>query len=128
MEPRIQYAKTSDGVSIAYAVSGEGTPLVFAPAKPFSHVVLGYEWGRELWKELEQQFRVLRYDVRGSGMSDRSAVDFSLEAAQRDLEAVVCTSSATLGLFLSFSNGHSARRSAPYRPDGIPVSPVVCAA
>ena len=30
MEPRIQYAKTSDGVNIAYAVLGEGTPLLLA--------------------------------------------------------------------------------------------------
>ena len=31
MEPRIQYAKTSDGVSIAYAKTGEGPPLVMCP-------------------------------------------------------------------------------------------------
>jgi hypothetical protein len=30
MEPRIQYAKTSDGVSIAYCVVGDGQPLVYA--------------------------------------------------------------------------------------------------
>ncbi len=28
MEPRIQYAKTSDGVSIAFWTMGEGMPLV----------------------------------------------------------------------------------------------------
>ncbi len=28
MEPRIQYAKTKDGVSIAYWATGEGKPLV----------------------------------------------------------------------------------------------------
>ena len=28
MEPRIQYAKTKDGVSIAFCVHGKGTPLV----------------------------------------------------------------------------------------------------
>ena len=30
MEPRIQYAKTSDGVMVGYAVVGSGPPLVFA--------------------------------------------------------------------------------------------------
>ena len=32
MEPRIQYAKTEDGVNIAYSVSGEGRPFVFVTA------------------------------------------------------------------------------------------------
>ncbi len=30
MEPRIQYAKTTDGVNIAYAVLGSGPPMVGA--------------------------------------------------------------------------------------------------
>ncbi len=44
MEPRIQYAKTADGVSIAYATVGQGmpVPLVIMPNIPFSHIQL--EW------------------------------------------------------------------------------------
>jgi len=38
MEPRIQYAKTSDGVSIAYAVAGDGPPLVRVPLPGANHV------------------------------------------------------------------------------------------
>ena len=38
MEPRIQYAKTSDGVSIAYATLGEGPPVVWAVHSHTSHV------------------------------------------------------------------------------------------
>ena len=30
MEPRIQYAQTKDGVSIAYSTMGEGMPLAAA--------------------------------------------------------------------------------------------------
>jgi hypothetical protein len=33
MEPRVQFAKTSDGVNIAYAVFGEGPAVVFT-ARP----------------------------------------------------------------------------------------------
>ena len=41
MEPRIQYAKTSDGVNIAYWTLGSGgTPLVLLPWIPFNHVQL----------------------------------------------------------------------------------------
>ncbi len=32
METRIQYAKTADGVSIAFWTLGEGKPLVVMPA------------------------------------------------------------------------------------------------
>ena len=41
MEPRIQYAKTSDGVSIAYWTMGEGgTPLLMTPPLKWSHISL----------------------------------------------------------------------------------------
>ncbi len=43
MEPRIKYAKTSDGVSIAYATAGEGTPLILAPSPPLCHVQLQWQ-------------------------------------------------------------------------------------
>ena len=42
MEPRIQYAKTADGVSIAFWTLGEGQPLVQMSSLPFSHIQL--EW------------------------------------------------------------------------------------
>ena len=42
MEPRIQYAKTEDGVNIAYWTLGKGSPLVYMPAGPLSHIQL--EW------------------------------------------------------------------------------------
>jgi class 3 adenylate cyclase len=92
MEPRIQYAKTSDGVNIAYAQFGDGVPLVYAPG--------AYGLGVHYYSELAYSrgnvdglvangFRVIRYDSRGTGSSDRDNLDFSLDAAVRDLEAVV---------------------------------------
>jgi hypothetical protein len=38
MEPRIQYAQTKDGVSIAFWTTVEGMPMVYMPAIPFSHI------------------------------------------------------------------------------------------
>ncbi len=90
MEPRIQYAKTGDGVSIAYRALGEGRPFVNMP-HPFSHLQLDWEqpefrsWD-ERWAR-NRQF--VRYDARGTGLSDRDVTDFSLDAGVRDLEAVV---------------------------------------
>ncbi len=40
MEPRIQYAKTSDGVNIAYWTMGAGPPLVVLRSETMSHIGL----------------------------------------------------------------------------------------
>jgi pimeloyl-ACP methyl ester carboxylesterase len=94
MEPRIQYCTTSDGVSIAYAVFGEGPLLV---------------WGSVVWGDVhmysagvattgflvssldafvEGGWRVVLHDGRGSGSSQRETADLSLDGRLRDLEAV----------------------------------------
>jgi class 3 adenylate cyclase len=91
MEPRIQYAKTSDGVNIAFWMLGEGKPLVVTPDNTFSHVQL--EWRvpecRAWYERLAANRTLVRYDCRGSGLSDRDVTDFSLDATMRDLEAVI---------------------------------------
>ena len=91
MEPRIQYAQTADGVSIALWTLGEGTAYVEMPTIPVSHIQMEWqfpEWRR--WYEfLTQRRKVVRYDCRGAGLSDRDVSDFSLDAQVLDLEAVV---------------------------------------
>lgn len=89
--PAIRYATTSDGVSIALAVRGEGPPVVCMPPLPFSHIQAAErEPGQRRWAErLAQRAQVIQYDSRGTGLSDRAATEFSLDAMQRDLDAVV---------------------------------------
>jgi class 3 adenylate cyclase len=89
MEPRIQYAKTSDGVNIALLMAGEGRPLIVMPIPGFSHAALSWEMFAAVVQPLARKYRLVGYDSRGSGLSDRSAVDFTMEAMIRDLEAVV---------------------------------------
>jgi class 3 adenylate cyclase len=92
MEPRIQYAKTGDGVNIACFATGEQLPpLVYLPFTPFSHVQLEWQIPQcRRWYELLASRRMLvRYDGRGTGLSDRDASDFSISAHLGDLEAVV---------------------------------------
>ena len=90
MEPRIQYAKTKDGVSIAFCAMGEGIPFVQIPAA-FSHLQL--EWQlpeyRAWYERLAAKRKLVRYDTRGAGLSEREVSDFSLDAQVLDLEAVV---------------------------------------
>ena len=38
MEPRIQYAKTEDGVNIAFWTLGEGSPVGYVQSPPWSHI------------------------------------------------------------------------------------------
>jgi class 3 adenylate cyclase len=89
MEPRIQYAKTSDGVNIAYAETGEGHPIfVMAPAG-FSHIEFAVRIFATLLDPLIEDFHTIWFDPRGCGLSDRDVDDFSVEALTKDLEAVV---------------------------------------
>jgi class 3 adenylate cyclase len=90
MEPRIQYAKTADGVNIAFWTLGKGMPYL-VPDVPFSHIQL--EWQMPGWRRwyerLAEKRMLVRYDGRGTGLSERSVGDYSLDAHMLDLEAVV---------------------------------------
>lgn len=89
---RVRFCTASDGVSIAYAVAGDGPPLVKA-ANWLTHIEydeLSLVW-RHMIRDLSKDFTLIRYDERGSGLSDREIDDesFSLDAWVRDLETVV---------------------------------------
>ena len=90
MEPRIQYAKTSDGVSIAYYAVGKGHPVVYVYL-PNTHIE--FEWRRpEVRRNIEGAARVctyIRYDPRGFGMYERGVTDFAIDALLQDIDAIV---------------------------------------
>ena len=75
---------------IAYATAGEGPPLVRIN-NWFTHLEL--DWDNPVWRHwseaLAERRTLVRYDPRGSGLSDRDVTDFSLDALVSDLEAVV---------------------------------------
>ena len=111
MEPRIQYATTADGVSIAFWTLGEGMPLVQMPALPWSHIQLEWqisEW-RRWYERLAEKRMLVRYDGRGAGLSDRDVADYSLDAHMLDMEAVVdCIGLQRFALFGFFHSGPAA--------------------
>ena len=88
--PHIQYARAADGVSIAFWMLGRGTPLVYLAGGPWSRVEL---WEipecRRWYERLAHERMLVRYDVRGTGLSERTVADYSLEALLLDVEAVV---------------------------------------
>jgi len=105
VEPRIEYATTTDRLSIAYWTLGEGTPLVQMPAFPLTHVHL--EWQipeyRRWFESLASKMQLVRYDARGAGLSTRDVTDFSLDAQMLDLEAVA--DQLGLARFALFASG-----------------------
>ncbi len=90
MEPRIRYATSSDGTSIAFWTLGEGPPLVCLAGGPWCHVESWYVPECRRWYErLAQKRMLVWYDLRGTGWSEREVSDYSLEALVADVEAVV---------------------------------------
>ena len=89
-EPRIQYAQTKDGVSIAYTTLGDGPPLVALPAvwEQFSLALQLPHWKNAL-ESLGRGSRLILFDRPGFGLSQRDVTDFSTEANVKALEAVV---------------------------------------
>jgi pimeloyl-ACP methyl ester carboxylesterase/DNA-binding CsgD family transcriptional regulator len=92
MQPQIQYALTDDEVRIAYFRMGEGVPFLVASEIIWSH--LGSTHGlREYYRSrsghgVGRGMEVVRYDARGTGLSDRTPDAFARECLLLDIEAV----------------------------------------
>lgn len=106
-QPQIQYATASDGVRIAYWAVGDGLPFVHMPPTPISNIQLEWEYPpcRAYYQGLAAHSRLIRFDCRGSGLSDREVEDYSVEAHGRDILALA----DRLGLerFALLGFGHS---------------------
>jgi pimeloyl-ACP methyl ester carboxylesterase/DNA-binding CsgD family transcriptional regulator len=90
VRPRIHFCRSADGARIAYAVHGEGPPLVQTPTW-MTHLEL--DWTGPPWapwlEELSRHHTVVRHDLRGCGLSDRDPASSDLESWVADLGAVV---------------------------------------
>src|SRR5215475_42778 len=86
----VEFFTTSDGVRIAYNIGGQGSALV-RTIHWLNH--LDFEWRtpqRQQWlSEIMRHNTLLRYDQRGSGLSDWNVSDFSFERTIRDFEELV---------------------------------------
>ena len=105
MDQEIRFCKSPDGVRIAYASVGSGYPIIVCQGW-IAHVEL--DWmgpPRGFWERLAERYRVVRYDRRGTGLSDRKVEDFSLAAQTGDLTAVVKATGEPGVALLGFSAG-----------------------
>ncbi len=102
--PELNYARTSDGVTIAYQVLGRGPAVVWLPS--MSNLVA--QWRvpvlRAAYENLARTMTVVLYDGRGTGSSDRriETGDLGLEAHLRDLDAVLAASGITCSALLGY--------------------------
>jgi pimeloyl-ACP methyl ester carboxylesterase/DNA-binding CsgD family transcriptional regulator len=102
----IRFCTSGDGVRLAYAISGNGSPLVKA-ANWLTHIE--FDAASPVWRhwlfELSSRHTYIRYDERGCGLSDWDAADLSFESWVRDLEAVVDAAGLARFALLGMSQG-----------------------
>lgn len=106
--PRTLYAKSGD-ISIAYQVIGGGSlDLILVPGW-ISNVDMHWEiLGYEAWAERMASFcRLIVFDKRGSGLSDRDVGNSTLEERMDDLRAVLDAVGSERAAVLGFSEGGS---------------------
>lgn len=106
VRPKTKYAKSGD-VSIAYQVVGEG-PLDIVVVPGFiSHLDLQWEMvGFEDWVHRLASFgRVILFDKRGGGLSDRDVGDSTIEERMDDLRAVMDAVGSDRAALLGVSEG-----------------------
>lgn len=90
MVPKTQYAKSGD-VRIAYQVVGEGPfDLVFVPGF-ISNLDAAWEepYRARVWTRLASFARLIMFDKRGTGLSDRAVGVPTLEERMDDVRAVM---------------------------------------
>jgi len=87
---QVRFCRSRDGTRIAYGTCGAGPPLVWG-----AHWVhhLSYDCDNPVWSAwisfLSRRHTLIRYDLRGCGLSDRDGVELSFEKLFEDLEAVI---------------------------------------
>lgn len=102
----IRYAKSGD-VNIAYEIRGEGPfDLVFVPGW-WSHLEIARSSNEAGWflDRLASFSRVIRFDKRGTGMSDRVSGPATLEQRMDDVRAVMEAAGSSRAVLYGVSEG-----------------------
>jgi pimeloyl-ACP methyl ester carboxylesterase/DNA-binding CsgD family transcriptional regulator len=104
--PGVRFCASADGVRLAYTTIGRGSPVVRAAywLTHIEHDAHSIIWGPWL-REFAQRAKLVRYDQRGCGLSDREVGDISFDAWLRDLETVVDAAGLDRFSLLGMSQG-----------------------
>jgi class 3 adenylate cyclase len=104
----VRYARSGD-VQVAYQVTGSGpVDLVLAPGTA-SHLDLDWEWPprARFLDGLGRFSRLIRFDKRGTGLSDRPTEAATLEERSDDIRAVMDAAGSDQAVILGASEGGS---------------------
>jgi class 3 adenylate cyclase/pimeloyl-ACP methyl ester carboxylesterase len=105
---RVQFCVAHDSAQIAYASVGSG-PAVFKAPNWFGHIE--YEWRSPVWgpilAALAKDHELVRFDQRGSGLSDWDVADISVDAMNGDMAAVADAAGLDRFALLGISQGCS---------------------
>ena len=105
--PRTRYALTSDGIHIAYQVLGQGErDIVFVPGL-MSHLDLLWEDADTagFFQRLATLGRLILFDKRDTGLSDRAPGGSSLEERMDDVRAVMHAAGSARAVLFGYSEG-----------------------
>jgi DNA-binding SARP family transcriptional activator/pimeloyl-ACP methyl ester carboxylesterase len=105
--PPIRYVQTSDGIHIAYLVTGEGErDIVFVPGL-MSHLELFWEDPQTagFFRQLATLGRLIMFDKRDTGLSDRAPGDSPLDERMEDLRAVMGAAGSSRAVLFGYSEG-----------------------
>jgi class 3 adenylate cyclase len=117
----IRYARNGD-VSIAYAVTGDGPVDILFVGGFVSHLEIGRELplAARFFERLESFARVISFDKRGMGLSDRDAGAYTLENIVDDALSVLDAAEAREVVAFGISEGGPATTAlAAAHPDRI---------
>lgn len=106
IEQEIRYCVSSDNVRIAYAIAGNGTPIIKC-GNWLTH--LEHDWDTPIWRHLMQHLAsthtLVRYDARGNGLSDWDVDKINVDVFINDLETVANASGYKKFILLGTSQG-----------------------
>jgi len=105
--PQTRYARSDDGVRIAYQVLGQGErDIVFVPGL-MSHLDLLWEDPEtaDFYRRLARLGRLILFDKRDTGLSDRAPGDSSLEERMDDVRAVMHACGSDRATLFGYSEG-----------------------
>jgi pimeloyl-ACP methyl ester carboxylesterase len=108
MEAPVKYAKTSDGVHLAYRIFGDGPRDIVLVPGTLSHAEMTWERpsNQHLLKRLSAFARVIVFDKRGQGLSDRNIVaEQTIEERIIDIRTVMDAAGSERATVYGWSEG-----------------------